>query len=139
MLLKLKEEKMGVPGDFTTVGGENYSDQQSFEFYEESQEWAFNVKCKQWDVVLDKMIWSFGQLIDDSWEEKYHHGTRETDWQECDDLTMNPLTGKMEKMWQMVDKNPDGHWYDHEGHMLHQARMQEGFDLFGKYYQNLWD
>ena len=139
MLLKLKEEKMGVPGDFSMVGGENYSDQKSFDFYEESQDWAFNEKVKEWDVILDKMIWSFSQLIDDSWEDKYHHGTRETEWKECEDLRLNPLTGKMEKMWQMVDKNPGGHYYDHEGHMAHQARIQEGFELFGKYFQNLWD
>ncbi len=139
MLLKLKAEKHGVPGDFSDVGGENYTDQTSFEFYEESHDWAFNERCKQWDETLDKMIWSFSQLLDDEWEQKYHHGKHETEWVECDDLMKNPLTGKMEKMWQMKDKNPGGHWYDHEGHMLHEARIQEGFELFGKYYRNLWD
>jgi hypothetical protein len=39
----------------------------------------------------------------------------------------------------MVDKNPDEHWYDHIGHQLHEARIQEGLELFGKYYRNLWD
>jgi hypothetical protein len=139
MLLKLKAEKHGVPNDFAVVGGESYTDQKSFEFYEESQDWAFDEKCKQWDEALDKMIWSFEQFIDDEWESKYHHGKHEHEWVECDDLMKNPLTGKMEKMWQMKDKNPGGHWYDHDGHMLHQARIQEGFELFGKYYQNLWD
>lgn len=139
MLLKLKEEKQGVPSDFCDVGGENYSDQKSFEFYEESHNWAFDEKCKQWDVVLDKMIWSFEQLIDESWEEKYHHGDPKYDWVENDKLFPNPISGKMEKTYQMVDKNPDGHWYDIEGHQLHQARIQEGFELFGKYFQNLWD
>lgn len=139
MLLKLKAEKQGVPGDFSMVGGENYVDQKSFDFYEESQDWAFEEKCKGWDDCLDKMIWSFSQLIDDEWESKYHHGKHETEWVECADLRMNPVTGKMEKMFQMKDKNPGGHWYDHEGHMLHEARIQEGLELFGKYYRNLWD
>lgn len=139
MLLKLKEEKQGIPGEFADAGGENYVDQKSFEFYEESHDWAFQEKCKEWDVVLDKMIWSFEQLIDEEWESKYHHGKHETDWVESDKLFKNPITGKMEKTFQMVDKNPDGHWYDFEGHQLHLARMQEGFELFGKYYQNLWD
>ena len=139
MLLKLKEEKQGIPGEFADAGGENYVDQKSFEFYEESHDWAFQEKCKEWDVVLDKMIWSFEQLIDDDWESKYHHGKHETEWVECEKTMLNPVTGKMEKMYQMKDKNPDGHWYDAEGHRLHQERMQEGFELFGKYYQNLWD
>ena len=139
MLLKLKEEKQGIPGEFADAGGENYVDQKSFEFYEESHDWAFQEKCKEWDVVLDKMIWSFEQLIDEEWESKYHHGKHETDWVESDKLFKNPITGKMEKTFQMVDKNPDGHWYDTEGHRLHAERMQEGFELFGKYFQNLWD
>ena len=46
---------------------------------------------------------------------------------------------KMEATYQMVDKNPDEHWYDVEGHQLHEERMREGFELFGKYYKNLWD
>jgi hypothetical protein len=25
------------------------------------------------------------------------------------------------------------------GHQLHEERMQEGFDLFGKHYRSLWD
>ena len=45
----------------------------------------------------------------------------------------------MEATYQMVDKNPDEHWYDVEGHQLHEERMREGFELFGKYYRNLWD
>lgn len=139
MLLKLKEEKQGIPNEFANAGGEKWADQMSFEFYEESHDWAFEEKCKQWDIVLDKMIWSFEQLLDDDWESKYHHGKHETDWVESDKMFPNPISGKMEPTYQMVDKNPGGHWYDHDGHLLHIARMQEGFELFGKYFQNLWD
>jgi hypothetical protein len=39
----------------------------------------------------------------------------------------------------MVDKDPDAHWYDAEGHKLHEDRIQEGLELFGKYYRSLWD
>jgi hypothetical protein len=39
----------------------------------------------------------------------------------------------------MVDKNPGAHWYDAEGHLLHEERIQEGLELFGKYYRSLWD
>lgn len=139
MLLKLKEEKQGVPNEFAMVGGENYIEQKSFEFYEESNAESFDKGCERWNEVLDKMIWSFEQLISDEWESTYHHGTHETDWVETDKLYKNPLTGKMEKTYQLVDKNPGGHWYDFQGHQLHQERIQEGLELFGKYFQNLWD
>jgi hypothetical protein len=85
------------------------------------------------------MIWSFHQLIDDSWEEQYHHGKASYDWVETEDAMLNPVTGKMEKMWQMVDRNPGEHWYDYVGHQLHEKRIQEGLELFGKYFRNLWD
>jgi hypothetical protein len=139
MLLQLKAEKHGVPAEFGEAGGEDYLDQQSFDFYKQDASWAFEEKIKQWDVVLDKMIWSFSQIIDEDWESKYHHGTHETDWVESDTMHKNPISGKMEKTFQMVDRNPDGHWYDSDGHRLHMERIQEGLELFGKYYQNLWD
>jgi hypothetical protein len=138
-LIQLKEQKMGVPGDFANdVGGENYSEQKSFDFYEESHQWAFEEKCKLWDETLDKMIWSFEQLIKDEYEDQYHHGKGEYDWVESDHTFPNPITGKVEKTYQMVDKNPDEHWFDIEGQQLHEARIQEGFELFGKYFRNLW-
>lgn len=138
-LIQLKESKHGVPNDFGNVGGENYQQQTSFEFYEESYSWAFDESCKKWDEVLDKMIWSFQQIAFDDYDSQYHHGTMETDWVKTDKLYPNPITGKMEATYQMVDKNPDEHWYDHVGHLLHEERIQEGLDLFGKYYRSLWD
>jgi hypothetical protein len=51
----------------------------------------------------------------------------------------NPTTGVVETMHEMVDENPGEHWYDHVGHALHEDCIQEGLELFGKYYRNLWD
>jgi hypothetical protein len=89
--------------------------------------------------VLDKMIWSFEQLLKGDYDEKYHHGKSDYDWIKSDKQYHNPLTGKMEDTFQMVDKDPDSHWYDSEGHKLHDERIQEGLELFGKYYRSLWD
>jgi hypothetical protein len=139
MLLQLKTEKMGVPAEFADVGGEDYADQQSFDFYKETSNECFDISCKRWDDILDKMIWSFQQIVLDNWESKYHHGKSDYDWVQTDTQVHNPITGKMEDTFQMVDKNPEGHWTDYNGMRLHQERIQEGLELFGKYYQNLWD
>ena len=139
MLLQLKATKHGVPGDFAETGGEDYASQDSFDFYKEDQNEMFEKKCEQWDEVLDKMIWSFQQIAEDNYDDKYHHGEPKYDWVETKDTMLNPMTGKMEKMFQMVDKNPDEHWYDSVGHLEHEARIQEGLDLFAKYFKNLWD
>lgn len=139
-LLQLKASKHGVPSELVDdVGGEDWHSQECFDFYKETHNESFEIACKRWDEILDKMIWSFKQLMDDNYSDLYHHGKGEYDWVESDKTYANPITGKVEKTYQMVDKNPEEHWYDHEGHQLHEARIQEGLELFGKYYQSLWD
>lgn len=138
-LIQLKATKQGVPSAFADVGGANYDNQQSFDFYMESHNDAFDAKCKEWDEVLDKMIWSFQQLALVDYDQKYHHGEPKYDFVKSDTQYPNPLTGQMEDTFRMVDKNPGEHWYDHVGHQLHEERIQEGLELFGKYYRALWD
>ena len=138
-LIQLKDTKQGIPGDFSEVGGEEYSEQDSFDFYKESYNEAFDQRCKEWEEILDKMIWSFQQIAFDEYDKLYHHGEPHYDFVESNRLFPNPVTGKMEKTYQMVDKNPNEHWYDHVGHKLHEERIQEGLELFGKYYRALWD
>lgn len=139
-LIQLKAHKHGVPSEIVNdVGGEDYVQQDSFEFYKETHNEAFELACKRWDEILDKMIWSFEQLVKDDYDSKYHHGKSEWDFVESNKLYPNPISGKMEPTYQMVDKSPGSHWYDHVGKELHEERIQEGLELFGKYYRNLWD
>jgi len=137
-LLELKEKKHGIPSDFADAGGADYENQDSFDFYKESHNWAFVEKCKEWELVLDKMIWSFYQIVNDD-DSKYHHGDPKYDWVKTDDQFTNPLNGKTEDTFRMVDTNPKDHWYDANGHRMHHERIREGLELFGKYYQHLWD
>jgi hypothetical protein len=74
---------------------------------------------KRWDWVLYEMIWAFEQKCRDHWEEDYYGPYIEG---EDDKL----LSGRFE-------------WTDDEGRKKHQERMSNGFRLFGKYYENLWD
>lgn len=138
-LLQYKENHHGVPNDIADhTGDDNSNDQLSFDFYKETKDWAFEESCKKWEEILDKMIWSFYQIIVDD-DSKYHHGKPDFGWEKTDKQYPNPLSGKMEDTFKMIDKNPQDHWYDVEGHMEHQKRVQEGLELFGKYFQNLWD
>lgn len=138
-LIQLKETKHGIPSEFGDVGGESHSDQLCFDFYSETYDDAFNEGVKRWDEIMNKMIWSFQQIVSDEYDELYHHGKAEYDYVKSDKQYPNPVTGKMENTYQMVDKNPNDHWYDHVGHILHEERIQEGLELFGKYYRALWD
>lgn len=139
-LIQLRDTKKGVPSDFVNdVGGEDYVNQESFDFYKETHNESWEIASKRWDEVLDKMIWSFEQLANQDYGDQYHHGRAEYDWIKTDKLYANPVTGNMEPTYQMVDKNPDDHWYDHVGHKMHEDRIQEGLELFGKYFRALWD
>jgi len=138
-LIQLKETMHGIPTDFSEVGGEEYHDQMCFDFYKEDQNEMFEKRCQTWKETLDKMIWSFQQIALEDYEDQYHHGKADYDWVESDKTYPNPLTGKIEKTYQMVDKNPDEHWYDFVGQQEHEKRIQEGLNLFGKYFRNLWD
>lgn len=138
-LIQLKASKHGVPHEFSDVGGEDYVQQDSFDFYKESYNDAFDAKIKEWDAILDKMIWSFQQLALEDYDDQYHHGEAKYDFVKTVKQYPNPVTGKLEDAYEMVDQNPGEHWYDYVGHQLHEERIQEGLDLFGKYYRSLWD
>ena len=138
-LIQLKETMHGIPGEFADVGGEDMTNQQPFDFYKESYPEAFNEGCKRWDEVLDKMIWSFQQLALEEYDTQYHHGKAEYDWKQTDTQFPNPITGAMEPTYQMINRDPNSHWYDHVGHKLHEERIQEGLNLFAKYYRSIWD
>jgi len=138
MLVQLRNTKHGIPHEFAEVGGEDYNQQDSFDFYKESYTESFEKGCDRWDEVLDKMIWSFTQMIDDDYDSVYHHGEVEFDWKDSEEKIHNPLTGKDESLKEMVNKNKN-HWYDHVGHKTHEARIQEGLELFGKHFRSLWD
>ena len=76
---------------------------------------------KRWDWVIDEMIWSFEQNLDNNSEEKFFN---DADWDHKDKDFMN----NMHKIK-----------IDQKGLAAHHARKANGFRLFGKYYQGLWD
>jgi hypothetical protein len=140
-LIQLKHTKHGVPSGFTDRVGGDFDNNLVFDFIKEDDTEVFNQLCDSWDDVLDKMIWSFLQLsIEDDYDNQYHHGKMEIAWEKLpDELHNDPVTGTKEPLYQMVDKNPGEHWYDHIGSQEHEKRIQEGLELFGKHFRDLWD
>jgi len=75
----------------------------------------------RWDWALAEMIWAFEQKINDDSESQFF------DHSECSgEPIWDPESYKKVK-------------YDKEGHTTWQARKANGFRLFGKYYEALWD
>jgi hypothetical protein len=92
----------------------------------------------RWDWVMNEMIFAFECKVDDSWEEAFCEG--EIDWITVPvDVNGNEVPKGEHRYYQTKD-GPD-HTYkcDYEGMKKVEERMQNGFRLFGKYYQGLWD
>ena len=86
---------------------------------------------KRWDWVLEEMIQAFECKNNEDWSEKYWTGTSKIEWQDTD----SEYGGKnCKKMVELGDRKCD--W---DAYRAHEERNKNGFRLFGKYYQALWD
>jgi len=76
---------------------------------------------KRWDWALNEMIWAFEQNLDTNSEDKFFD---HEEW----DPTEKDFNTSLHKIK-----------IDQVGLKAHQDRKANGFRLFGKYYQGLWD
>lgn len=83
---------------------------------------------ERWNYVIGEMIFAFECKLDDSWEDKFRSGEIDMQWKK--------LEGGMS---QMIDGPNNTYKCDYDGMKVVENRIQNGFRLFGKYYQNLWD
>ena len=136
MLKQLKEKKHGAPFTDDEDVPEHL---RSTAAEPKENEWDTDSNhFLRWDWVMDEMIYAFECQLDDSWEEKYWTGEwGKTIWTESDHTYPNPVTGVMEKTYTM--DNTGDRECDWDGLKLEQDRINNGFRLFGKYYQGLWD
>ena len=130
MLKMLKEDKHGVPGNMKSLAYDSQSSwpQECFAFYSEDDADAFSAAVLEWEEILDKIIWSFEQIGID-WESQYWEVAPEFDFDEYPEdegKELIPLRWKTEGEC------------DSAGLAAHGVRIQEGFDLFGKHYENFW-
>jgi hypothetical protein len=122
MLVQLNKTKHGAP---YTEDNDVPEYLRSYMAQPKENEWdTDSLHFMRWDWILNEMIWSFEQELKDDDEHQFF------DDSECGD----------EKFpW-----NKDGQYIsklklDKEGLEAHQKRKANGFRLFGRYYQNLWD
>ncbi len=86
---------------------------------------------KKWDWVLDEMIFAF-ESKHNEWEEQFCSGEHDTQW-------IEHTEGKLKGHSEMVKGPNDTFEIDWKGRTAYQKRISNGFRLFGKYYENLWD
>jgi hypothetical protein len=89
---------------------------------------------KRWDWALDEMIFAFHSKQDDSWQDAFRSGVHDMKtvavaWDDNGKATM----------YQWVEGPNNTYKCDYDGMNVVEARIQNGFRLFGKYYTSLWD
>ena len=109
MLKQLKEKKLGAP----FVDNEDVFDELRASD-EDLHTYSKNGETDEhyfdrWDYVMDEMIFAFESKLED-WDEQFFSGG-------------HALNGKFNK----------------EGYEKYSDRINNGFKLFGKYYNGLWD
>ena len=75
---------------------------------------------KRWDWVLDEMIWAMKEHAEGTGDGKFY-----------DHSEVNEEADLSDQIAQIK--------CDREGLEAYNKRKQRGFELFGKYFQNLWD
>jgi len=138
MLKQLKATKHGSPG----VDDEDVPEGlglRSTEAGPKENEWDTDEHWfKRWDWVMDEMIFAFECKVDASWEDEFRSGDIDTIWVPVD-VHGNEVPKGEHRYYQMKDGPKNTYKCDYEGMKKVEERIQNGFRLFGKYYQALWD
>lgn len=93
---------------------------------------------KRWDWVMGEMIFAFECKLDDSWQDAFCKGEHDIKWIPID-KDGNEVPKGEHKYYQMGKGPNDTYECDYEGMKKVQERISNGFRLFGKYYEGLWD
>jgi hypothetical protein len=93
---------------------------------------------KRWDWVMDEMIFAFEHKLNRDWEDAYRKGEHDMQWVPVD-KDGNEVPKADAKFFQMKRGPNDTYECDYDGMQLVENRIANGFRLFGKYYQGLWD
>lgn len=146
MLKQLKATKHGAPYTDDVDAPANLSSKLDKKFKPENGETDKNW-FKRWDWILNEMIWTFEQQ-NKNWENKFYSGKSDILWQAFDKednklgepvRLKDKVREKEAAYFQLVNGPNHTFKVDRKGMQRHQERMNNGYRLFGKYYQALWD
>jgi hypothetical protein len=131
MLLQLKKTKHGSPSvddvdvpeeiRSTSAPPKEFGEYDTDEFHHDRWEW-----------VLNEMIWAFAQKIDNDADDQFYSGVLDIEWKQVSIEDGTPA-------YEMVKGPNDTHVFDKEGWEAWNARKTNGFRLFGRYFEGLWD
>jgi hypothetical protein len=124
-LKQLRNNLNGHPSSLMVEGDDlNSTTQMFFPFFSDIK--PTKDKFETWKEIIDKIIWSMEHIQDDVEPIKPEN----FDSHQVVISTSNSTLG-----FSPIDNRP----WDWSPVLQHQKRLQEGFDLFGKHFLDLWD
>ena len=127
-LKQLKATKQGAP---FTEDADVPEYLRSYMAQPKENEWdTDSLHFMRWDWILSEMIWAFEQKVDDEADSQFFD---HSEYKELDDKTNH------DKWFKDLSEGVSKVKYDKEGHQKWQDRKSNGFRLFGKYLEALWD
>lgn len=129
MLKQLKEEKCGIPADFVNERDKEYATgwHEQLELFNDDLDYYKGESERQWYMTLDHMIWAFEQVLSDENEPYWEPMTPEEIAEQEKHMRANGLDFTFP--YKIIRNKME----------QYEQQKQEGFDLFAKYFQNLWD
>jgi hypothetical protein len=129
MLKQLKEVKHGAPhvdDEDVPMELQSWTSPSKDEYDVDGNHFA------RWDYVMDEMIFAHQSKLDDDWQDQFYTGV-------ADYMHVEVPDEKYGKLYQMKEGPNHTQKVDWDGMHAYEARIRNGFRLFGKYYQGLWD
>ncbi len=93
---------------------------------------------RRWDWTIAEMIFAFEHRLDDSWQDAYRSGKIDHVMVPVD-AGGNPVPKGEHKYYKMEHGPSHTYVCDYDGIQRVEERIQNGFRLWGKYFQALWD
>lgn len=137
MLKQLQATKHGAPQvDYKDVPTHLRPNQIEIEKYNKQGETDAKF-FERWDWVMNEMIFAFESQNND-WEDQYRSGI--IDFVSVPIDVNGNAVAEEEAQYFRMDRGPnDTYEVDYEGMKVYQARIDNGFRLFGVYFRSLWD
>jgi hypothetical protein len=132
MLRQLKKDKHGSP----LVDDEDVPEElRSTSAPAKENDWDIDDNhFKRWEWVMDEMIQAFECKVNDDWEDQYRSGEHDMKSVPCAwDADGKPT------LYTFEDGPNNTYKCDYDALFAHHKRNANGFRLFGKYYEGLWD
>lgn len=104
---------------------------------------------ERWEWVMNEMIWAFKHKVDDDWDSKFfkdeepNYEIRELKFKGIGPAQLRLFPDELDRMedYELYEWERDERMgkFDAEGYKKYHERISNGFRLFGKYYEGLWD